>query len=338
MTITKKRNGSLLRRLMPIVVLFLLSPFVAEILLGATTISHLESLLPVTMLYGGGAVLIRELARRKDHGWIRILFLGVAYALIEEGLVFQTIFNPNLFNAATVGGRFLGVNWIFSEWVIGYHVVWSILIPIWLTEILFPSHRAEPWLGHMGVIVFGVIYALGALAIGFFVRSTVAPGFQAPIVDVLAVAVLIALMMVMSISPWIILPRRADLRTKYEMPVPWIAGVTGFLVAGLWFSLLHLPTSFRHGALAILPILFGCAFLIGTFTLLRRWSASENLWTDQHRLALISGAMLASMLEGFFFATAGNPVDQIGQGLASVISILLLAFFTWKIHGKENKK
>ena len=70
MTITKKRNGSLLRRLMPIVVLFLLSPFVAEILLGATTISHLESLLPVTMLYGGGAVLIRELARRKDRHFV----------------------------------------------------------------------------------------------------------------------------------------------------------------------------------------------------------------------------------------------------------------------------
>lgn len=331
---TKKHDSSSLGRFASVVVLFVLSPFVAEILLGATPVSRLESLLPVMMLYGGGAVLIRELARRKDRGWTRILFLGVAYALIEEGLVFQTIFNPTLFNAAAAGGRFLGVNWIFGEWVIGYHVVWSISIPIALTEMLFPVQRSGPWLGRVGTIIFGAIYALGAFAIAFFIRSTIAPGFQAPVVYVLAAVVLIVVMAVIGVGPRTISLSRSDLGTKREAPAPWIARVTGFLAACLWFSLLHLPTSLRHGMLAILPILLGCAFAAGVFTLLRQWSASGSLWTDQHRLALVTGAMVASMLEGFFFTTAGNRVDQMGQGLASVISIVLLALFAWNIQQK----
>jgi hypothetical protein len=84
---------------------------------------------------GGGAVLIRELARRRGPGWGRIALLGAAYAIIEEGLVIQSMFNPNLFNASLLGGTALGVNWVWVEWTFGYHIMWSIAIPILLIEL-----------------------------------------------------------------------------------------------------------------------------------------------------------------------------------------------------------
>jgi hypothetical protein len=79
-----------MRRYAPAFALFFLSPLLAEVLFGATTITHWEGFVPVTLLYGGGALLIRELARRRDAGWARIALLGVAYAIVEEGVAIQS--------------------------------------------------------------------------------------------------------------------------------------------------------------------------------------------------------------------------------------------------------
>jgi hypothetical protein len=90
-----------MRRYAPVLVLFVLSPLVAEFLFGTTPVSRLGSLLLELPLYGGGAVLIRELARRRGSGWGRIALLGVAYAIILEGFVLQSMFDPALFNTVT---------------------------------------------------------------------------------------------------------------------------------------------------------------------------------------------------------------------------------------------
>ena len=50
-----------MRRLVPVLTLFVLSPFVAEVLFGATPLSNLGALFVVLPLYGGGAVLVREI-------------------------------------------------------------------------------------------------------------------------------------------------------------------------------------------------------------------------------------------------------------------------------------
>jgi hypothetical protein len=337
-SITKTNVGSPSSKFAPVLVLFVLAPFIAEILLGATTLSHLESLVPVMMLYGGGVVMIRELARRRDCGWTRIIFLGVAYAIVEEGLVFQTLFNPDLFNAAAVGGRFLGVNWIFGEWVIGYHVVWSVLIPISLTELLFPVRQAEPWLGRTGTLVFGLVYVLGALAISFFIRSSIAPGFQASPAYVVGEVVLIGGLAAMGIRLDAPPARPSRLEIGRQPPAPWVLGLTALLAACLWFVMLHLPTPLRHGAWVLLPIVSGFAFVIALLVLIRQWSALGSLWKDDHRLALIAGAILANMLNGFFIVTANNRVDQLGQGVASVMAIAVLAVAVWRIRQKEYER
>jgi hypothetical protein len=71
-------------------------------------------------------------------------------------------------------------------------------------------------------------------------------------------------------------------------------------------------------------------------TLLRRWSAPDPAWTDIHRLALACEAPLVSMLVGFFFITAGNRIDQIGQGVASIVAIALLALFARRLQRRGH--
>jgi hypothetical protein len=80
-------------------------------------------------------------------------------------------------------------------WTIGYHVVWSISIPILLAELLFRARRSEPWLGKTGLIVVSVLYGLGALALTAIYRFAVAPHFEIPVVLNL-IAALVAILFV----------------------------------------------------------------------------------------------------------------------------------------------
>lgn len=46
-------------------------------------------------MYGGGALLIRETARRLGRGWPAIIALAAAYALLEEGPIDMMLWNPS---------------------------------------------------------------------------------------------------------------------------------------------------------------------------------------------------------------------------------------------------
>jgi len=319
-----------MRRYPPVLVLFFMAPLLAEVLLGATPLSRLGGLVVVAPFYGGGAILIRELVRRRGLGWGRIALLGAAYAIVEEGLALQSMFNPNLFNAGILGGNWLGVNWVWVEWTLGYHIIWSISIPILLTELLFPARRAEPWLGRTGLVIVGVVYAISALALAAIFRLVVAPDFRAA-VPLLVGAALVAMALVALALAWpakpSVTPAPGPAR---EAPSPWLVGLVTFLAATAWFVLLDLPHVLRSGPLVLVPLLAEVALAAGVVALLRRWARGRG-WTDMHRLALAGGALPVSMLVGFFAVTAGNPIDQLGQGVASVVAVVALAYFAWRL-------
>lgn len=325
-----------MRRYLPVLTLFILSPWVAEVLFGATPFSRIGALLVVAPLYGGGAILIRELARRRGPGWGQIFLLGAAYGIIEEGLAIQSIFNPNLFNAGLLGGRALGINWVWSLWTIGYHIVYSIGIPILLAELLFPARRRESWLGRVGMIVAGVLYVLGLLAIAAIYRFAVAPDFQPPLMLNLFAALVAILLVVAALTqPARTLENRSN---KYDgkVPSPWIISLLGFLMATLWFGLLNLPQPLRSGAWVLIPVILDIALLIGFASLIQRWSSHEA-WNDLHRLALIFGPLIMVIISGSFFVTAGNRLDQLGVGIFGIITMILLAFFARQLQYRPRE-
>jgi hypothetical protein len=304
---------------------------VAEILLGATTVSRLGGLMPLIFFYGGGAVIIRELARRRGPGWGRILVLAAAYGVVEEGLIIQSMFNPDLFKAGLLGGRALGVNWVWSEWTVGYHAVYSITIPVLLAELLFPSRRAEPWLGGKGLTVVGALYVLSALAVGMAFRRLIAPDFRTPPAQAVGAALCAVALVVLALR-WPDMPRaRRPEPDARGAPSPWVVGLLAFLAAAAWFQLLALPEALKTGTLVLVPMLSGVALAAGVAAMLRRWSDREEGWTDLHRLALVFGALPPVMLFGFFVVTAGNRVDQVGQGVASAVAVGLLTAFALRL-------
>ena len=79
--------------------LFFLAPIIPEMLTGSTPplmFINPTSLLFETGLYGSGAILIRELVRRRGLGWSSIVLLGAAYGILEEGLVMYKLVQPIL--------------------------------------------------------------------------------------------------------------------------------------------------------------------------------------------------------------------------------------------------
>src|SRR6476619_1426145 len=146
---------TLVRRFAPAATLFVLAPLIGEVLFGAIPLSRLPfGLLGVVGLYGGGAILVRELVVRRRLGAAWLVVLGLAYGLAEEGLVVQSLFNQHYPGLDFLGyyGHWLGVNWVWAQFIVPYHAVFSIAIPIVITELLFPERRDRPWVSTRGLL------------------------------------------------------------------------------------------------------------------------------------------------------------------------------------------
>jgi len=317
-----------MKQIAPVLALALLAPFVAEILLGATPLSRFASLPPLVLLHGGGAVSIREFARRTHGGWSAILCLGAAYALVEEGLVMQTIFHPALFGAAACGGRFAGVNWVWTEALAGYHMVWSIAIPIALAELCFPERREEPWLGRAGVSIAVACYAAGALSISVVFRRFIVPGFRAPSVSLVVTAIVAAALVLATLRRQ---ARPVRPQSRAAVPCHLFIGLVALMGSGLWLLLFLLPPPLRTGLRVLAPMFLEACLAVGVYLLVRRWSASASAWTDSHRLALIAGALLANSTYGVYVIREGTQFDRVGQAASCVLAVVCLVALARRI-------
>src|SRR5689334_1076568 len=160
-----------LRRGAPAATLFVLAPVIGEVLFGAIPLSRLPfGLLGVVGLYGGGAILVRELVVRRRLGAAWMVVLGLAYGLVEEGLVVQSLFDQHFRGLDFLGyyGHWLGVSWVWLEFIVPYHAVFSIAIPIVIAELLFPDRRDMPWLGLRGSAGVAVLFVANALLLARF--------------------------------------------------------------------------------------------------------------------------------------------------------------------------
>lgn len=338
-----------MRRLAPVFVLLFLSPAVAELLSGSTPLAQFFNPLSLLLelgLYGAGAILIRELARRRGLGWTSILILGAAYGMVEEGLQIQSFFNvhhPDLGNLA-VYGRALDVNWVWAGHLTVYHAVWSITIPILLTELLFPARRAQPWLGRRGLWIIGSIFALDILA-GFALFTLAFHtqfGYVPPWKPYLATLALVCAL------GWLVLrqPVRAvPLATPFAQPPTvraprlWLLRLFSFGAAFTWFFIFIAFTGKDSRIPAPVTMLAGAILAWGVWKLIRGWSAPDRLWDDRHRLALASGPLVFISLFGLLASLnpPSNGKNYTGEWAVSIITLLLLTIFAWRVSRRVRR-
>ena len=301
-----------------------LSPLVGEYLLGNISIRQLVALPFLVPIYGGGALLIREVTRRASRGWPTSLVLGLVYGVIEAGIFDGSLFNPSFEGMDYAGARIpaLGLSAYYAIQFVVNHAVWSIAIPILLTETLTPRHRTAPWLTRTGLGVTAVVYVLG----GLLIRSdSVHRGeYRTSWAQAIGV-VLVALVLVTAAFS---LPRPSLRQSAGWVPRPWLAGVAAFLVSSCYFLL---PANWP-GVAASVMIIAGTALLVA-------WLSQRAGWHAGHRTALAAGALMTYAWAGFLLMAIkhhGDPVGFAGNALLTGAAIVLSAIAAKRGAGDET--
>ncbi|MFQ6057706.1 MAG: hypothetical protein ACE5MB_02345 [Anaerolineae bacterium] len=318
----------MMKRVSPTLVLFFLSPIIAELLSGSAPPAEFFNpftLLVLTALYGSGAILVRELRVRWGKGWPTVFALGAAYGIVEEGLMVKSFFDPSWPDLGLLGsyGRWAGVNWVWSLELTIFHAVFSIAIPILLVELIFPSRRNERWVGRRGMISLSFLL-LADVLFGFFLLTPYRP----PLVPYLLATLATVALFVMARR----LPVRWSTPRPVHVPRPlWFASV-GFS-ATLAFFVIHwvLPALAPPVLLTMLAAVALVALLAWT---VRRMS-HDGAWTDQHRLALAGGALMFFVLlapvQELDATRTNNPAGPVLSGAEgmTVVGLAALVFLVW---------
>ena len=309
-----------MKRVLPAIGLFFLAPLVAEYLLGDLPINLLGALFVLAPMYGGGALLVREIVRRKGGGWANILGLALAYAVFEEAFTTQTLFNPNYMHLnlhllAPAYIPMLGISAWWTIFVLTLHTVWSISVSIGLVEALVPDRRTTPWLHGLGLGITTALFLIGAaLSVAITLKQDT---FMASRMQFVVSGIVCLIVIVVALR----LPRRSDhSQVGVSASTPWVVGAIALATGSIFMVT---PREWGWMAVAIYFVLDSAVIL-----LVMRWSKSSN-WGNLHRLALAGGAALAYAWHAFIQkpVVGGGIVNRIGNCVfaAGLIVLLVIA-------------
>jgi lipid-A-disaccharide synthase-like uncharacterized protein len=311
-------------RISPAVALWFMASIFGELFSGSAPLNeYLNPFMIILfgMLYGSGALLIREFVIRLKKGWISMLLLGMAYGIYEEGLMVRSFFNPDWVDLGVLGeyGRVLGVNWVWAEHLTIYHAVISVMASIFFVEMLYPQQREESWINQRKMIIHAVLFLL-TLPIGYLLMP-----YDAPIVGWLACWLLIGILIFLAtFAP----PSLAEKKQR-KVPRPFRFWFTACVGTFLYFIFVYQAIEDRsmYFVVDMAIQLVYCLFILW---LILRWSGNTHQWDDRHRMALISGALS-------FFLIFG-PLSTNGQYPVMYFSNPVFLLLLWLAYRKVNKR
>jgi len=313
-------------------VLVVLTPVIAELTWGLIPLSMAWLVLLLVPVYGAGILLVREAVRRTGRGWPSIVLLGVAYELVEDGIGLQALSSPTLYGAAEWGPRVLGLNVPYWEANVVYHVLFSAVIPILITELLFPAHRHVPFLKRTGLAFTAVVALAGVGVLRLAIPPSMDPGYVAPLPVVLGCVIAVAVLAVVALR---IVPPRSVRQPTATLPPPrWAMGPLGavgaFVLLGLLFPIgASGQPAFTEGNWVIVAMLATVALVTAIILVIRRWARSAT-WSDRHALLLAGGAVIGHTIFGAF-SMAGTDVDRYGLLGVAVLMVVLIGFFDRRV-------
>ena len=295
-----------MRRLAPTLVLVLLAPLVAEYLLGDFRITDLGPFPMMALTYGCGAVLIRDLVRRSGRGWPAFLALAVAYGLLAEGIVDQSLFNPEFMHLHILAYGFwpiLGTSPFWAISVITGHVAWSMGVPIGMTESLFPEQSKQPWLGRVGLAVTAVLFLLGSAAIAAYFHRTATHHASAGQITVSA-----ALILGLIVAAFTLPRRQPTIGNPHVEVAPVLIGAIGFLAGSIFVALYGIGAFILHWPGTVTAMV---AAGLDALMVLLLWKAGPRSWTPLQVWAASTGGLLV-------YAWHGYVVDHVLHGATDV--------------------
>jgi hypothetical protein len=308
---------------------------IGEVLFGATPLSRLPVFLLQVGIYGGAAVLIRELVvrRRLPQWWLVVL--GLAYGLFEEGVVLQSLFNEHFRGLDVLGsyGRAVGVNWVWAMFIVPYHAVFSIAIPIVITELLFPASRRTPWLGKRGLWIVAAFLTINAVVLAAFIAhvftASELPWPQLTLDTCIVGSVIAAAFCATRAQS------REPTAPSQKSVSPRRVRMIGLLGGLSWFlGIRVLLVGDGHQTPAYVPLAVSVLLAAFVWWRIAHWSAPGRSWTSGHLYALAAGALPTSWLMGFLIAAVGGVlfIDVPGHAVLGAFMFIALR----KLHARVS--
>lgn len=270
---------------------------------------------------------MRETAFRWKKGWLTILVLGAAYGIIEEGLMVKSFFDPAWMDLGILGtyGRWLGVNWVWTVELILFHAIFSIGIPILITNLLFSAQKNSPWVSRGWLITIFLLFLLDVV-FGFLAMTTYRPPILQYLLAMAATVGLICLARRLSD------PVAGNAAGKASSPFRF--GLIGFLATLLFFVIAWVLPNLSIPP--ILPILlFGIlVWLAGRWV----WRRSDHgNWKDRQLGFLVSGALLFFILMAPLSEMDKTRMDNpAGMGLVGLAGLILVLLFNYLVKRNER--
>jgi hypothetical protein len=307
--VVSRRSFPRIRRLGPVLALIVLAPWVGEFLLGNLSVRTLPLIVVLMPMYGGGALLIREVVRRTGRGYPAMLLLGAGYGTAQAGLVDLTMFDPPL-----APGGFDLVSTV--TFVVG-HAVWSITIPIAIAEMLAGPRRTTPWLRGRGLLFTALVYLAGC---GLIFSDAVESAGARPSAAQLAA---VAATTIVFVAGGLLAAPRVRPGTG-PVPPPPVLGLGVFVAASAFVA--RPENAFG--------LVLAAGILTAAWIALRRWSQAPQ-WGAWHGYAVVAGALPVYAWLGFVLTGVLEPDDGMrwaGNAVFALTAGVLLAITARAVH------
>jgi hypothetical protein len=324
--ITDRRTGSA-------VLLALTAPVLGELCSGATRLSYLFAYIPQVLMWGCGALLIREVVRRWHGGWPSLLALGLALSVWDEFLVQQTSLAPLPWVPVDfIYGRMGGVNWPYFLFMLAFESLTLVLIPIRVVEGFRAAPRNSAWLTRRGLWIAGVLFLIGSV-FSWVIWVKVAreqvfhmAPFHPSALHVLSAAV--AILGFVSVGRHL---ARRSVASTLRLAAPTSPMWTGMVTLSLsapWYLLMLLVFVPRPGLPPLwVPVLATLVAASCSLFLAWQWSSSAR-WDDSHSGAAAVGLAVACIAGGYLGVSTWSTADVAFKLL---VDLLVLALLIWRL-------
>lgn len=321
MTANKSKN------IAPAITLIFLSPLITEVLPGATRFSSLFVFPIEVLVWGGGALLIRYAVRKCQLGWTGMLLLAIALSVAEEFLIQQTSTAPLVIQLkGTTYARAADINYVYLVWALIYESVSAVILPVFLTELIFPNRKNDLWINKGGVALFSILFLLGCFGAWFtwtqiarvkvFHLTAFTPSFI-----IIAIAVLVILFLIIMAFQKAF--GRIVLSKQLIPPVPGMLMVIGGIWSILLFGLVLLAFGIQPSFPPIAAVLGGFVLATSAIYSLPRWGNSKY-WERKQTFSIIFGVMIGSMIITFLGFVGASPKDLYFKIIVDTFAILLM--------------
>lgn len=279
----------------PVLMLLLITPLLTELL--STNIAFPDILnplifLPLIVVYGFCALLIREASISWKLGLIGLFVLGLAYGIYNEGICAKTLLmHTDMPMEESYGhyGLVFGINLAWASFILIWHALHSVLYPLLIISCFYPRAQGKRWLSNRQIALALMLIAL--LGIVMFGAE-----FQAPFVFLPLFCVVIAILALLSAH----MPKDPsfDYERRIKSVKPALLGISFFV------PFMFVQVSLANAMVPLVGLYMAGILILGLYyAILKR-----NKWLAVQPLALFAlGHYLADAIFGWFIGLYASP-------------------------------